>query len=80
MVTKYKLDLDTVMMYLYAKFYVNMCTCCRDNERKLLVYGHTDRPTNRPTNQPTYRLTYRLTAAKQYAPPSSKGGIKSVEN
>ena len=32
----------------------------------------------RATDIPTYRPTYRPTGATQYAPPFSKGGIKSV--
>jgi hypothetical protein len=58
-VPKTELDLDILKINLYTKSHFNMCNQCEENERKLLV----DRP------------TYRPTAAKQYALPSSKGGI-----
>jgi hypothetical protein len=58
-VPKTELDLDILTINLYIKFHFNMCNQCEENERKLLM----DRPTDRQT------------AAKQYALPSSKGGI-----
>jgi hypothetical protein len=63
-VPKIELDLDIFTINLYTKFHFNMCNQCEENERKLLMDRLTDRHTDRQT------------AAKQYALPSSKGGIK----